>query len=219
MTFDPTFAELLGALVVLGGLGFSSWALIDDAFDLLNVWRFGEVNGPRWVAATGHLLFNLTLLVGWLCFCGVIAVAIYLPSRTDMPAAELSLIVGWLRVAFACTVLVGQVHQRNARFKLRRLPLEAWERMILTMYDGLGVEDRAALSRRLFRATAAGREIGHAVANDLQRPVAVLDEIARDDRADPEIRQMATDALADIDSVIRHTSALHAEIRLLEDHR
>lgn len=214
--FDPTTAELLGVVLVLAGLLFSAWALVDDAFDLLNVWRFGEVGGPRWVAATGHLLFNATLLAGWLCFLLVISVAVYLPSRTDEPAADLSFWVGWARLGFAASVLFGQVHQRTARFKLRRLPLEAWEQMILTMFDGLGVEDRQVLTQRLFRATAAGRALGHAVANDLQAPVTVLDRIISDPASTEMEKEEAAEAMTAIETMMTHVRALHAEIKLLE---
>lgn len=216
MIFDPTTAELLGVVLVLAGLLFSGWAMVDDAFDLLNVWRFGEVGGPRWVAATGHLMFNATLFVGWICFLVVIAVAVYLPSRTDEPAADLAFWVGWARLGFAVSVLFGQIHQRTARFKLRRLPLEAWEQMILTMFDGLGVEDRQVLTQRLFRATAAGRALGHTVANDLQAPVIVLDRILSDPASTELEKEEAAQALDAIETMMESVRNLHAEIKLLE---
>lgn len=209
---DATLSEVLGGLVVLAGLGFSLWALIDDAYDLLYVYRYGEVGGPRWIAASGHLLFNLTMTLGWLLFCGVLAVAIYLPSRTDEPAAELAWVVGWLRLGFALCVLGGQIHQRTARFKLRKLPLDAWERMI----DNLDAPGRLLLLRRFSSTSEVGRAMGHTVANTVQMPVAVLDEIAEDEAVAPERRQEAALARDALQQMSREVGSLHAQVKALE---
>jgi hypothetical protein len=209
---NPTVPELIGVVVVLGGLGFSCWAMIDDIWDLVNVYRYGDVGGPRWVAASGHLAFNATMLAGWLCFLYVIAVAVYLPSRTDEPAAELGWWVGWARLGFVACVLAAQVHQRTARLKLRRLPLEAWERMVVSL-DASG---RELLMSKLLRATDAGRQMGHLVAGELQLPVALLDELSADPGIGDERRAAilaAQESLLRVNDGIR---ALHQEVKGLE---
>lgn len=211
-----TLNEVLRVVIFLGGLGFSAWALIDDAVDLLNVRRFGEVGGPRWYAAAGHFLFNLTLLIGWLLFGGVAAIAVYLPPRPGQTAEALTIVAGWLNFGFSVCVLVGQVHQRAARFHLKRLPIEAWERMVATMFDGLDLEGRAELTGRLLRATHAGREMGHLVRNELQLPVSVLDAMAADAALTMVQRDRATQALANLERVAVQVEALHAEIKAQE---
>jgi hypothetical protein len=209
---EPTLAELLGAVIVLHGLLFSAWALIDDGWDLVNVRRYGVVGGPRWIAAQGHFFFNVTLIVGWLCFLVQIAVAVYLPSRTDEPAADLSYWVGWARLGFAACVLIAQVHQRAARLKMRRLPLEAWDRMVASM-DAAG---RDVLMSRLLRATGAGRQMGHLVAGELQFPVSLLDELADDPSLGDERRAAIVAAQESLIRVNNGIRALHQEVKGLE---
>lgn len=209
---DTTLSELIGLVIVLFGLGFSAWALVDDAFDMFAVWRFGEVHGPRWIAATGHFLFNCSMLLAWLLFLLLISIAIYLPTRTDQPSTVLSDTAGWLRIGYAFLFLFGQVHQRVARFKLRRLSLDAWEQMIASL-DARG---RAALMRRLRRATALPREMGHSLANELQAPVTMCDRIISDPTSTDAERAEAIEAMQAIDGVMAHIRTLHAEARLLE---
>lgn len=216
MIEPPTLAELLGAVIVLGGLLLSGWALVDDAWDLVHVRRFGEVGGPRWVSGMDHLVSDLSSLGAWTFFLVVISIAIYLPQRTDQPGDTLSAIVGWCRFFGSVCFLAAQANRRVSRIKLQNLPLEAWERMMVAMFEGMSPRDQVGLRTRLLTATMAGREIGHTVANDLQLPVAVLDAIADDPSAPPERRAEAAEALAMIEQTIASVRLLHARIKSME---
>jgi hypothetical protein len=214
---SPTLAEWLGALIVVVALGVSLWALVDDVWDLVNVRRFGEVGGPRWIAAYEHFLFNMTLLGGWLCFLGVIAIAIYLPTRTDLGGERyLSDAVGWLRIGYAFMVLWAQIHRRVGRVRLQRLPLEAWERMLAAMVGGLSIEDRRALTNRLLTATGAGRDLGHTVANHLTAPMAMLSLLEADPRLTAEERSDIAVAVRELELMAAEVPRLHAAIKSLE---
>jgi hypothetical protein len=210
---DISVAEMLGLALVLGGLGLSLWSIVDDLWDLVHVYRFGEVNGPRWVAAMEHFLTSLAFFGAWTAILGILAIAIYLPPRASPAAAEMAGWAGWLRVGSVTCFLVAQVNRRVGRIKMRQLPVEAWQRMIEAMLDGLTAAERASLSHRLLVATTAGRELGHAVSSAAQVPVAVLDEIARDESLTAERRAAAREALAAIDHMLTLTRGLHAQIK------
>lgn len=214
---DPTITELIRVVIVLGALWLSGWALIDDVTDLVNVRRFGEVDGPRWITAMEHLLFNGTLLVGWLQFLGVVAIAVYLPSRPDAVENELSVIGGWLSLGFSVCVLLAQVHRRVGRTKLRSLPLSAWERMLTSMLTGMSTKDREAISTRLLAATALGRQVSHGTYNRISPAVGLLSLILEDEQETPERRTDAAMALAELERLVETTRALHAEIKALEN--
>lgn len=216
MAEAPTLAELIRAVIVLGALLLSGWALVDDLSDLANVRRYGEVGGPRWITASEHLWFNGTLLVGWLLFLAVTAIAIYLPDRPDAVENELVAIAGWCNLGFAVCVLLAQMHRRVGRSKLRSLPREAWERMLRSMLTGMSDIDQEAVATRLLAATTAGRQIGHAVYNRVAPAVGVLSLIAEDEREHPERRAEAAGALAELERLVDTTRALHAEIKRLE---
>lgn len=212
----PSLSEVVSAIVILCGLGLSLWALVDDVSDLAYVQRFGEVDGPRWVAAMEHLWFNSTLLVGWLCMFGLISIAIYLPARADQTENELTTVAGWLRLVFIAAVLIAQVHRRVGRLKMRRLPLESWERMLLSMFDGLTPEERTSLSTRLLAATSAGREMGHLIANELSAPVGLIDLVLDTAVLTTQQRADLEEAREHILGVSGRASGLHAEIRAQE---
>lgn len=213
---EPTPAEMLRVVIVLGALLLSGWALIDDVSDLLNVRKYGEVGGPRWITAMEHFLFNLTLLAGWLLFLGVTAIAIYLPERRDAVENELVTIAGWCNVGFAICVLLSQMHRRVGRTKLRGLPLAAWERMLRSMLTGMNEHDREAVNLRLLAATAAGRQIAHGVYNHISPAVGVLSLIVEDAREAPERRTEAALALAELERLVDDTRPLHEQIKSLE---
>lgn len=215
MSSDPTTAELVGLVIVLGGLLFTFWALATDMSDLMNVRYYGEVGGPRWITARGHLLANLKFLGAWVCALVWVGVAVYLPSRTDEPTATLAQLVGWCRVLMAFCVLLAQIDQRATRFSLSRLPLESWERMVAAMSAGMAPAERVALVRRLGLATDAGRQMGHLVANELQAPVASLSLLSDDEVLAPEHRAIVDDVIADLVGVAARARALHGEIKAL----
>ena len=68
---------------------------------------------------------------------------------------------------------------------------------------------------RLDASTEAGRSIAHAVADDLQMPVATLDAFARDARLPDDVRSMSAKALAALDQVMARVRQQHREIRRL----
>jgi uncharacterized protein (UPF0147 family) len=59
--------------------------------------------------------------------------------------------------------------------------------------------------------------MGHLIANDLTRPVSVLDEIARDERTPAELRADAALAIADLEAVMQRVKAIHEAIKAQED--
>lgn len=166
---------MIRAAIVLGALLLSVWALVDDVWDLVNVRRFGEIDGPRWVTAMEHFWFNATLLGGWCCYLGVVAIAIYLPARSDPTQNDLATVAGWLNLGYGVCVLVAQVHRRVGRVRLKQLPLAAWERMLASMVDGLTPEQRESVSARLLASTTAGREISHVISNETAPAVGLID--------------------------------------------
>lgn len=216
MIEQPTAAEWLGAAIILGGLGLSLWGLIDDLWDLVNVRRFGEIGGPRWVSGMEHLLSDLAFLGAWCCVFGVLTIAVYLPSRADPVADALAQIAGWLRFASALFFLAAQINRRVGRQKLRALPLSAWEQMLASMMDGLSPVEREAMAQRLLRATTAGRELGHLVANRAQLPVSVLERLAGNPAVSESLRSDAALALAELDEMVTRSKQLHASIKAQE---
>lgn len=216
MTEQVTLTELLRLVIVAAALVLSGWAIVDDLWDLVHVRRYGEIDGPRWVTAMEHLLFNGTLLAGWLLYLVLVGIAVYLPDRPNASEHTLATAAGWLSLGYSVCVLVAQVHRRVGRSRLRSLPLDAWERMLAAMFDGLTHEQRVSVSSRLLAATSAGRELGHAAANLAQAPVALLDEIARDARETPERRAEAANALAMMEQLMGHVRGLHMKIKQQE---
>lgn len=210
---DVTLSEMIGMVVFLGGLGLSCWALVDDIWDLTNVYRFGEVGGPRWVSAMEHFLFNGSMLLGWAMLLGLTGIAIYLPSRQEPNADTLGFVAGWLRLGAGFAFLTAQIHRRVGRVRLQRLPLEAWETMLASMFDGMSVQDRTTLLARLLRVSHAGREMGHLIANTLQQPVATLSILQEDRRLTDEERADIAASLDALDMVGRQVQVLHSEIR------
>lgn len=212
----PSLAEVVSAIVILAGLALSFWALLDDVGDLLNVKRYGEVGGPRWVAASEHFLFNSTLAVGWLCFLGLISIAIYLPPRPGPTENELATVAGWLRLAFTVAVLIAQVHRRVGRVKMRAIPVESWALMLASMVDGLSSDERASISMRLLAATSAGREMGHLIANGLTPPVGLIDLVLTAAALTDQQRADLTEAREHILAVIGRAAGLHSDIKRQE---
>lgn len=212
----PSLAEVVSAILILGALGLSLWALIDDIGDLINVRRYGEVGGPRWVAAMEHFWFNATMLFGWGCFLGLISIAIYLPSRLGATESELGTVAGWLRLGYTAAFLVAQLHRRVGRLKMRKIPIESWERMLLSMFDGLTPQERISLSTRLLAATSAGRELGHLIANRLGVPVGLIDIVLTSAVLTERQRADLSEARDHILAVSDNAAGLHAEIKRQE---
>lgn len=214
---DPlTLAETLRIVIVTGALILSGWALIDDAWDLVNVRRYGEVGGPRWVLAMEHVWFNATLLLGWLCFLGVVGIAISLPPRENTTQDTLAQIASWLNFGYGCCVFMAQVHRRVGRIKLRSLPLAAWERMLKSMMDGMSVAEREALTVRLATAVMAGREMGHLIRREVSPAVGLVSLVMA-------TAMLTSEERANLEEVERHLMAvcdraphLHEEIRAQE---
>ena len=212
----PTAAEILGGVVILVGLGLSLWSLNDDIIDLDYVREHGIVGGPRWVAATEHAWTSLSFLVGWLCILYVLGVAVYLPARGDVEQDALAASAGWARLGFTVFVLVAQVHRRIGRAKLRALPAESWEQMLLMMFDGLGPVERISLNERLLMATAAGRQMGHLIANELSPPVGLIDIVLASAVLTDQQRADLIEAREHIVAVSARAANLHAEIKAQE---
>lgn len=210
-----SLTEIVRLTIVLGALTLSVWALIDDVADLVNVRRFGEVGGPRWLAASEHFWFNATLLVGWLCYLGVVSIAIYLPSRADPALNAWALIGGRLSLGFAACVLLAQVHRRIGRNRLKSLPLDAWERMLAAMVDGLTPSQRESVSTRLLASTTAGCELGHVIANETAPAVGLIDLVLESAVLTEHQRGDLVEAQRHILVVSERGAALHAEIRRL----
>lgn len=210
-----TLAEALRAVLVLSALALSLWALVDDVWDLINVSRYGEVDGPRWVAALEHLLFNGTLLIGWLCYLMVVSIAIYLPRRTDPVLDFWATLGGWGSLGFAVCVLLAQIHRRVGRVRLKSLPLAAWERMLASMVDGLTPEQREPVTARLLASTTAGRELGHVIANETAPAIGLIDLVLATAVLTERHRADLVEAQEHIAIISERGAALHQEIKRL----
>lgn len=212
---QPSIPELIRVAIVLGALVLSIWALIDDVWDLFNVRRHGEVGGPLWVSAMEHLLFNSTLLAGWLCYLGVVSIAIYLPSRADPTQNAMATIAGWLNLVFGACVFVAQLHRRAGRVQLKGLPLAAWERMLASMVDGMTPEQREPVTARLLASTKAGREIGHVISNEAAPAVGLIDLVLATAVLTNRQRDDLHEAMQHITVIAERGAHLHAEFRRL----
>lgn len=215
MADSPSIAEMIRVAIVIGALTLSIWALIDDVWDLVNVRRYGEIDGPRWVAAMEHFWFNATLFVGWLCFLGVVSIAIYLPARADPTQNAWATVAGWLNLVFGAGVFVAQVHRRVGRVRLKNLPLAAWERMLASMVDGMTPEQRESVSARLLASTTAGREISHVIANESAPAVGLIDLVLATAVLTDQQRADLIEAQQHITVVSDRGARLHPEFKRL----
>lgn len=160
--------------------------------------------GPRHKFALGFLLGIGLLLLVWLGFValGGNALATLPPVTPDRQAASDR--AGWILVALEGVLFVFQ-----------SILMWAWLAVGAKTLRPLSHEP-PTLSDLVLRAIDAGREIGHGIANDLQRPVSVLDEIATTEGLDPSLRMAAAVAVADLDHIKIRVAELHARIKALE---
>lgn len=71
------------------------------------------------------------------------------------------------------------------------------------------------LAELLEASTAAGRELYHAFADDMQMPVSTLDLFAQDHRLPEDVRAASAHALAHLDQAMERARDLHREIKRL----
>lgn len=160
--------------------------------------------GPRHKFALGFLLGIGLLLLVWCGFVALGANAILNPPPITPDREAASERAGWILVGLE-TVL----------FAFQAILMWAWVAVgAKTLRPAR--QEAPTLGELVIRAIDAGREMGHAVAKDLQPAVALLDELARDDAASPEIRARAAEALAALDQALVRVRSLHAEIKALE---
>lgn len=160
--------------------------------------------GPRHRFALGFLIGGLLLLVVWLGFVALGANALLSPPAPDPVRQASADRGGWILTCLATVLLAFQAVLVWAWLSLARPSL------------GPALLGTASPSELLFRVIDLGREMGHLVANDLVRPVTVLDEIARDEQTPAELRAEAAVAIADLETVMRRVKAIHETIKRQE---
>lgn len=160
--------------------------------------------GPRHKFALGFLVGIGLLLLVWCGFLALGVNALLNPPPTTPDRAAASERAGW--------ILVGL---ESVLFLFQTILTWAWIAVgSKTLHPAN--QDAPTLGELVLRAIDAGREMGHAIATDLQLPVMVLDEMARDETASPEERARAAEALAALDQIKTRVADLHRRIKEME---
>jgi hypothetical protein len=159
--------------------------------------------GPRHLFVVSFLVGIGLLLLVWLGFDALGANAMLNPPPLDPERQAASDRGGWILVGLEAVLFCFQIVLLWAWVAIGRTTLHsgAAPRSFLDLLRGV-IDD--------------GREVGHAVANDLQRPVAVLEEIAEDASLPEEARTAATLALDDLGRVMARVHAFHQSVKRLE---
>jgi hypothetical protein len=161
--------------------------------------------GPRHKFVLGFLIGIGLLLLVWVGFVALGANALVNPPPVDAERQAASDRAGWILVIL-----------ESVLFGFQGILLWAWVSLARPSLHPSGVEPNTP-AMLLFRAIDLGREMGHLIANDLTRPVSVLDEIARDERTPAELRADAALAIADLEAVMQRVKAIHEAIKAQED--
>lgn len=157
--------------------------------------------GPRHKFVLGFLLGVGLLIIVWFGFdaLGVNAMLNAPPTTPDRAAASER--GGWILVGLEAALLAVQ-----------GVLFWAW---VTVGKPTLGSGQGSTLSDILEASTDIGREMGHLIANDLQQPMSVLEEIAGDHMVSEERRADAALAVANLGLVMDRVRALHREIKRL----
>lgn len=161
--------------------------------------------GPRHKFALGFLVGIGLLLLVWCGFIALGANAIVNPPPTTPDREAASERGGWILVCLEGVLFVFQT-----------ILTWAWMAVGAKTLHPHTAHELPSLGELVIHAIDAGREMGHGIANDLQRPVAVLDEIALTEGIDPSLRTAAAVAVADLDHIKIRVAELHARIKAME---
>lgn len=158
---NATGVEALAAIVGVAGIAYSLYSLIDDVYDMRAVAAEGEVGGPRWITARGHLLFSVAMLAGWFGYAHVAIIAAYLPPRPDMPDSTIVGQVAAMRLVYAVLMLLGQLTLRWTRLQLRGMPRSQWAALFgdADRWRLKFLEEHAALAREKSHNHELGAQI------------------------------------------------------------
>lgn len=162
--------------------------------------------GPRHLFVLSFLVGIGLLLLVWLGFDALGANAMLNPPPVDPERQAASDRGGWILVGLEAVLFCFQI-----------VLLWAWVAIGRTTLHSDGSAPRSFLDV-LRGVVDDGRDVGHAVASDLQRPVAVLDRIAADASLPEEARAAATLALDDLGRVMTRMHAFHQSVKRLEPH-
>lgn len=160
--------------------------------------------GPRHKFVVAFLVCVGLLLLVWIGFVALGGNAIMNPPPTTPDREASSERGGWILV---CTeaVLLGATG------------VLAWAWIALGAKTLHPARDEApSLGELVLRAIDAGRDMAHGIANDLQRPVAVLEEVAETDGLDPFLRTNAALAVTDLERITARVASNHARIKAME---
>jgi hypothetical protein len=200
--------EVTWTTIAIGGAGFAT-ALAGNVWlshQTVVEWiRKGRIRrwGPRHKFVLGFFVGVALLLLVWCGFVLLGANAIANPPPSDPGREAASERGGWILV-----ILEG------ALFLFQAILMWAWWAVGRpTLAPDSGPTTLAALTLDMIDA---GREMGHAVTNDLQLPVAILDEIALDPTVSEERRNEAAQALVALDRLLKHVHSLHTAIKARE---
>lgn len=205
---NASFLEIGWTLIAFLGAAFALALLahIWLSYRTVNAWiREGLAVrwGPRHRFVLGFLIGVGLLLLVWLGFLLLGANALTNPPPTTPDRVEASERGGAILVVVEGILLASQAGLLAAWIAVGKPSLHP----VFAVHTPMEL---------LIAAIDAGREMGHAVANDLQPAIALLDEI-RDDEAMPEdLRIRAAEAAEALDQVLVHVRAVHQEIKALE---
>lgn len=160
--------------------------------------------GPRHKFALGFLVGIGLLLLVWCGFLALGANAIMNPPPTTPDREAASERGGWILVCLEAALFVFQAMLTWAWISVGSKTLHPAR------------AEAPTLGELVLRAIDAGREMAHLIANDLQRPVAVLEEVAETDGIDPILRTNAALAVTDLERITARVAANHARIKAME---
>lgn len=191
-------AGLLFSLVFLGYL-LRSYQAVEGWIERGLAYRWG----PRHKFVLGFLLGIGLLAIVWVGFILLGGNAILNPPPPDPIREVSSERAGWILVIL-----------ESFLFLVQTALLFAW---VVVAHPSLQPTPEKSPMELVLEATDAGREMGHAVANALQRPIALFDLLLHDEHLTPAMKSQIEEALKDLESVLTHSQVLHLRIKALAE--
>ena len=195
--------EMVWTLIAVAGLLFSAWLTLAGWADFQAVESairrtppLARRWGPRWWVGLSAVVANLTLIVAWAVFIFIGIMAMQWPPPP--PTTEQAVANTWVGWALILAELVIAGVQGWHLFVRGRVEHET---------------PTVAIMGRLAQVAEDGREMGHLVAGEIQRPMTLLEEMANHPALPEDRRAEARAALMDLDTVLVRVRLLHQEIR------
>lgn len=205
---NATYLEVAWTSIAVLGAAFAMALLahIWLSYQAVETWiRQGRAVrwGPRHRFALGFMVGVGLLLVVWTGFILLGANALTNAPPTTPDRIDASERGGTILVVVEGVLLAFQV-----------ILLAAWIAVGKpTLHPGSSPQSPVSL---MFKAIDLGRQMGHAVANEAQAPVSVLDEIVNDPSTPEDMRLRAAEALASLELMVMHVQELHRTVKAME---